>query len=263
MNAVPTSPDALGDPEFSSALPKGLSAGVPERVAPPVLALGTRSVLQVILGIAAVLLALHLLAVWSYLADWRFPARDKFYFDAENNIPTVFSSAILLFAGLLLCWITAIKRQQADPFRWRWAGLAALFLALAVDESASLHELLIQPLRTAYQLTGWLRFPWVIAGGTFAIVFAVVYLRFLMHLPPATRRWFILAGLMYVGGAVGMEMVGGHVFMEEGTPDRTLVPYMIAMTLEESLEISGAALFVAALLQYLSGMSARLRVVVD
>lgn len=239
----------------------------PERIRParpdagsaPVLVLQVGTVLKTVLAIAGMLLAIHLLVVWSYLGDWRFPARDKFYLDAENNLPTVFSTLVLLLAALLLAWISRIKRHARDPFAWHWIGLAIVFMALTVDESASLHELLIHPLRTAYGTTGWLRFPWVIAGGAFVVVFAIAYLRFLAHLPKATRRAFLAAGALYVGGAVGMEMVGGQVFMEEGTPGRTLVPYMIAMTLEECAEIAGATLFIFGLLRYLGTQSARLQ----
>lgn len=216
-------------------------------------------ILRGLLAVTTVLLLLHLLAVASYLYDWRFPARDKFYFDAELNIPTVYSCFLLLSCATLLAWIAAAKRRQDDPFRWHWLGLAALFFALTVDEAAALHELLIRPLRDAYALTGWLRFPWVIAGGSFAVVFAIAYLRFLRHLPTRTAGLFLLAGCLYVGGAVGMEMVGGRVFMEEGTPGRTLVPYMVAMTLEELFEMAGAIVFLMVLLQYLRTMGATLR----
>lgn len=230
-----------------------------EPASPPALVLRVGTVLKTLVAIAAVLLALHLLVVWSYLGDWRFPARDKFYLDAENNLPTVFSTLILLLATLLLTWISRMQRHARDPFAWHWVGLAVVFMALTVDESASIHELLIHPLRTAYNTTGWLRFPWVIAGGAFAIVFGIAYLHFLAHLPKATRWIFLAAGALYVGGAVGMEMVGGQVFQEEGTPGRTLVPYMIAMTIEECAEIGGVTLFIFGLLRHLQTRSARLQ----
>jgi len=231
----------------------------PQAASAPPLVLQVGTVLKVVLGIAAVLLAFHLVVVWSYLGDWRFPARDKFYLDAENNLPTVFSTLILLLATSLLAWISRIQRHARDPFARHWIGLAIVFLALTVDESASFHELLIHPLRTAYGTTGWLRFPWVVAGGAFVVVFASAYLRFLAHLPKATRWTFLAAGTLYVGGAVGMEMVGGRVFMEEGTPGRTLVPYMIAMTVEECAEIAGVTLFILGLLRYLADRSGRLQ----
>ncbi|TFZ04923.1 hypothetical protein [Ramlibacter rhizophilus] len=225
----------------------------------PEVAISPGMLIRIIVAVFVVLLALHLLAVSSYLLEWRFPARDKFYMDAENNIPTVFSTLLLLTASLLCAWATTVERHRRSRFSWHWAGLALAMLALGIDEAAALHELLINPIQKVYQTTGWLRFPWVIAGIPLVLLFAFAYLRFLAALPARTRWGFIAAGALYVGGALGMEMVGGQVFQEAGTPDRTLVPYMIAMTVEESCEMLGVTAFIATLLAYLRGTGVALR----
>lgn len=199
-----------------------------------------------------VLLVLHLLVVSSYLDGWRFAARDRFFFDHENNLPTFFSTFILLLAGVQLALIASIKQRQADPFRRQWWGMAVLFVLLAVDEAASLHELLIQPLRVAFGFTGLLWFGWVLAGAAFALLFAVLHLRFLASLPSRVRWWFLLCGAAYVGGAVGLEMVGGKVFLA-GQPSGELAPYMLVMTLEESLEMVAILLFNGTLMNYVRG----------
>ncbi|MEJ7930088.1 hypothetical protein WG922_08890 [Ramlibacter sp. AN1015] len=247
---------------WQAAAPRTVEADTAAPAATADVVLRTSRVISVLMACVAVLLVLHLVVVWSFLGEWRFPAREKFYLDAENNLPTVFSMLILLTAAGLFAWIAAIKHQQRAPLRLHWLGLAVIFFMLTVDESASLHELLIRPLRDGFQLTGWLRFPWVLAGGLFVLCFAIAYLRFLAHLPSATRWTFIAAGVLYVGGALGMEMVGGQVFMEEGEPGRTLVPYMVAMTLEELFEMTGIVLLIYGLLRYLrqSGVALRIEV---
>jgi hypothetical protein len=248
------------------------SSGEPgHRAAPPaspaaaaaVLDLDSGTWMRWLVAAALVLLAAHLVVVWSYLGDWRLPIRDKFYFDAENNVPTVFSGFVLLLCAIVLGWIATVVRARALPDPRHWAALGLIFALLAFDELASIHELLINPLRNAMDLPGFLRFPWVIAGVIFVALVGLAYLRFLARLPASTRWLFVLAGFLYVGGAVGMEMVGGYVFEtfqeNRAEGDKNMVPYMIVMTLEESLEIGGALLFLHACLRHLRAIGAPLR----
>jgi len=228
----------------------GKDSVAPLRRAELRLQLALPGLMAVLVATFVALLLVHLAVVSSYLEGWRFPGRDRFYFDHENNLPTFFSTLILLLAASLLGLIGAAKRSAGDRFARQWQWMALIFLGLAIDEAASLHELLIQPLRTGFQLTGALWYGWVIAGGPFAAGFAIAYLRFLRHLPRITQRLFVAAGTLYVGGAVGLEMLGAHLFLA-GEPAQDLAPYMLAMTLEESFEMAGILLFNHALLEYL------------
>ena len=49
--------------------------------------------------------------------------------------------------------------------------------------------------------------PWVIPALLAVTVFALVYLRFLFALPNRFRWLFILAAVLYVGGAAGLQML--------------------------------------------------------
>src|SRR5690349_14641147 len=51
-----------------------------------------------------------------------------FYVDAEGNIPTFFSAMLLLFASLLLAFITVLKRSSRDSYRYHWGILALILL---------------------------------------------------------------------------------------------------------------------------------------
>lgn len=215
--------------------------------------------MAILTGVFAVLLLLHLVVVSSYLDGWRFPGRDRFYFDHENNVPTFFSTFILLLACGVLGLVASAKRRLRDPFSRQWLAMSLLFLLLAIDEAASLHELLIQPLRTAFGLTGWLWFGWVMVGALFVAAFALAHLRFLAGLPRRFRWLFVACGAAYVVGALGFEMLGGKVFLA-GQATGELGPYMLVMTLEESLEIAAILLFNRTLLQYLQGYCTQLRV---
>ena len=178
----------------------------------------------------------------------------KFYFDREANFPSFFSSFILFLAAVLLAVIAALKHQDRDAYRRQWQVLSLLFFALALDETVGLHELLIEPMRRAFHLSGYLRFSWVLAGAAFLVVFVVAYARFLLHLTPRMRWRFLLAGAVYVLGAVVFEAIGGAYFTDGNTnpgTDNQTPTYLVIMTLEETLEMVGILLFIATLFAYL------------
>jgi hypothetical protein len=174
-----------------------------------------------------------------------------FYLDDEANVPTWYSSMTLLLAAALLLAIAVTVRGRADTW-WRyWAGLAAVFVALSLDEVAQVHELLIEPLRGRVGSSGWLYYPWVLAGGLFALVVALAFARFLFALPPRTRALFVIAGAVYLSGTLGVETLTAHLDFEYGPAD---VAYVAAVTVEETLEMAGIVVFLYALLDHLHRM---------
>jgi hypothetical protein len=172
-----------------------------------------------------------------------------FDIDREGNIPTLYSAVTeLLCAGLLAIIATARKRQEKRDYLY-WAGLAIIFLFLAIDDGVALHENIIRPLRTALHTSGVLYFAWVIPYGIFVIILALIYLRFLFSLPVRTRYMIILAGLIYVGGAAGFEMIGGKWTELHGQEN---VAYELITTCEQSLQMAGILVFVYALMSYIA-----------
>lgn len=174
---------------------------------------------------------------------------DKFALDGEGNIPAWYSSMTLLACSVLLGSIAATRRARADLWWPHWAGLCAIFLYLSVDEGAVIHELTINPLRERFDLGGFFRWAWVVPGMVLVAVLGVVYARFVRALPRATRRLFIAAGALFVGGALAVEMVSGWWFDEYG---RNNPVYVLLWTTEETFEMTGVAVFLYALLRYLS-----------
>jgi hypothetical protein len=73
-------------------------------------------------------------------------------------------------------------------------------------------------------------------------------LRFLMHLPATTRRLFLLAGAIYVGGALGMELVEA-AFNARGVSSG-FIP-LLGVAIEETMEMLGVTMFIYALLTYI------------
>jgi len=172
-----------------------------------------------------------------------------FDIEQENNIPSFFSAALLLLASLLLAVIAVMKRKSPAPYTLQWAILAFTFLYLAVDEAASIHELLMRPARELLgdRASGILYFPWVIPGMAATLAFALSFLPFVLHLPLHTRLLVLLAASLFVGGAIGMELIGGRYADLYGRDFK----YNMIATLEEGLEMAGAIAFIYAMLAYI------------
>jgi hypothetical protein len=208
-------------------------------------------VLRVLLMTTAVLVCLHgvILVAQFAFGDPRF-LRLRFFFDLnkEMNIPTLFSTLQLVLASALLAVVSAHARRTKarDPFYW--AGLALVFAFLAGDEFCAWHEHLIAPLRRTLHATGALSFTWVVPYSALVLLFVVGYVRFWWRLPPRTRRLFAVAGVLYVGGAIGMEMVGSKIFTVYGWES---LQFELEVMVEEAMEMTGVAVFVYAILCYL------------
>lgn len=182
-----------------------------------------------------------------------FFASDKlthwFSLGAERSFPAWFSSGLLLLAGMLLGLIAVQKRRGGDPFALRWALLSVVFVALSLDEAVGLHENLCRS-DWGFRPDGFLAFWWVVPAGLLLVPFGLLYVRFLLRLPRRTLLLFLLSAGIYVGGAVGLEMISAKFYSVSGRRDT--FGYLSAMVLEESMEMFGIVLFCHALLGYMS-----------
>jgi len=173
---------------------------------------------------------------------------DKFYLDYEGNIPTFYSFLALLFSSVLLGGIAHVKNLDNDRYKNHWKILSFIFLYLCLDEIGQLHEDLIFPMQKLLKATGFFYFTWIVPFGFLVVIFALYYSKFLFHLPVSTKKMFVAAFAIYVGGAIGMEMPGGYLASTMGIKS---VPYLIVMTIEESLEMLGIVVFIHALISYI------------
>ena len=167
----------------------------------------------------------------------------------ENNIPTWYQSIALFLCSIVLGLIAHSKRISDRRWFPYWRTLAIIFLFLSLDEVASVHELLVAPTQKVLHPSDFLFYGWVIPAATVVAILFANYWKFLQHLPQPTKRLIILAGALYVGGAVGCEMIGGYIDSHIGIQN---LPYIVEVTCEETLEMVGALVFLYALLTYFS-----------
>ena len=180
-----------------------------------------------------------------------------FYVDKEFNVPSTFSALLLLFTGILLFSITLRNIKTKLNFG-HWLVLAFGFSAMAIDEMFSFHERLIAPVHSLLtnllnvEHLGIFRFAWVIPGIALVLALIPYFWKFVLNLPRHTRHNFLTAAAIYLGGAIGTELLGGYFFATYGSTDSFL--YSMIATVEESLEMSGVILFIYGLMVYRAEM---------
>ena len=172
----------------------------------------------------------------------------QFDLNQEGNTVTFLSAALILIASLLLLLIAVSTKKKQGKFQNHWWFLSALFAYIAVDEAAELHERLSDPIKDTLGIIGWLYFAWVIPAFLILIVLAILFYRFYMHLPRQTQILFIIAGSMYLGGALLVEMIGGRFAFQHGMDNLT---FGLLSTFEETMELLGMSIFIFALLKFI------------
>jgi hypothetical protein len=126
--------------------------------------------------------------------------------------------------------------------------LVIVFAYMSLDEAVEIHEHLGGWIETG----GLLYFDWVIPAAVLVLAVGIAYLRFLAHLDPQTRRRFVVAGALYVGGALLMELPLGWWTEQHGDDN---LGYALMDWIEETLELAGASYFLVSLWQYRSDRS--------
>jgi hypothetical protein len=170
-----------------------------------------------------------------------------FDLDQETNIPSFYSALSLLSSALLLFYISYSKRGTKDFLSWFSLGL--VFTYLSLDEACVIHEMLINLFRNTFHTSGLLYDAWVIPYGIAMVIAGIIFIPFLIRLPRKTMILLVIAGAIYVSGAVGVEMIQGDYEEIHGTQN---IIYSVSVVIEESMEMFGIALFIFALLKYIS-----------
>lgn len=149
----------------------------------------------------------------------------------EANVPTWFSSSLLL-ACALAAW----------PLGGRhWKFISGLAAYMSLDEAAELHEHL------GGHFSNAIYFDWVIPAAVVVVALVITFVPFIRRLHPPTRWRLIMAGLIYVGGALLMELPLGWWTEHRGMDT---FGYALIDWVEETMEMIGSALACAALLAH-------------
>lgn len=218
-----------------------------------------RWLLVAVVGLTAIHVAMQAAKVlWPARVDTHYGRWIVHQFNVaqEYNVPTLYQCVTLLACSVLL-GIIAVSVRPGTRYRLHWTVLALVFLYLSLDDMLQWHEHVILPTRTILNASGALYFTWVVPYGVLVLVFAASYLRFLLALPRPTRIRFALAGIIYVVGALCLELPEGILVEQYGRTEDTLVALE---TLEEILEMVGIMIFLNALLSYIASQRCVIRI---
>ena len=164
--------------------------------------------------------------------------RELFDVDEEESVPTWFSSSLLLLTAVVLFLIANLSRQSRDPHSAYWLGLALGFTFMSADEIAGFHETLNSVTETS----------WAVPGLIVALLIGGLYLKFLSSLPATFAVRFMMAGAIFVGGAIGVELATEPYLYDDALDT---LGYNLWTPVEEGMEMGGVILFLASLFDYI------------
>lgn len=180
-----------------------------------------------------------------------------FDLNGEGNVPAWYSSMLWVFAAILAVLNGAHSRQNGTG-SWHWVALSGLFLLLSMDESASLHEAIGEVLATYLPSgKGFFSWSWIYYGFALVVASAVIFFKFLLTLPRSVFLLLLLGGAVFVGGALGIEMLSA-AFSDETVHLPSWMGWGFLFVAEEFSEMTGVIIAIAALLIALRGKAGTL-----
>lgn len=175
-------------------------------------------------------------------------------FDVERelNIPSFFSTLILLIAAGLSAVIHTLERRSNAAHNVMWAVLAGGFFYMAFDEAFSVHDKYWGPFsRSTFRgvdFGGFFEFAWVVIGIPLVAVLGLLFLPFLRSLPGLLRRRLVIAAAVFLSGAIAIEMLSAKWAATVGT----VVGYKLIAGAEEAFEMAGIIIFIWAAMHHLA-----------
>lgn len=219
-----------------------------------------RGVTMVLGGATVALLALNVfvLVMWHVFDHGQLLGMTwMLYFDGEVNIPTLYSSVLLVFAAALLGVLADRSRSRSLGEAVAWGLLTIALLYAALDESTMLHEELVKPWRQIIGRQRLLHYAWVVPYAGAFILIGSLYLPLWWRQRPAFRIGTAAATAIYLGGAIGMEMVAG-VYLSGGG-DRFTPTFAVLTSIEETLEMCGCIVLIRTLVAELAAREREVR----
>ena len=169
---------------------------------------------------------------------------DLFSTMRETSIPTLFSTLNLLFSSILLWVIAKRDEENIEGKRKYWMILSIIFFYLVVDEGAAIHEFIGRLISSYFDFPPGHPFyySWVIAFSILVVIFAIIYLKFILTLPRQIGIGIFAAGSLELG-------------RQDGSRYRQMYNFntvYMAGTLQELLEMVAISVFNYVLLKYLA-----------
>lgn len=176
----------------------------------------------------------------------------------ENNVPTYFSSlALIATAGVAIVIAMRASALRKGPVL-SWLFVAVCLFFMAADEAFAIHDGFSPALRAQWETSGAFFHAWTLVYGALAIVVVLLCLPLVRHLSRATFARLAVAAVVFLGSAIGFELIQSMFLSEALGPESSgtvnwetvqLNPLnALTVILEEAGEMLGVALALRALI---------------
>jgi len=210
-----------------------------------------------LVGFLAVLVPVNLFIgylKWLDYTDDEQPLAFLQFFDlgsgSEHTLPAWVATLLLGAAGLSA--LVASRHRENDPVVRRGFVISAVALFyVSLDEAAYIHERANEPVRDLLGVGGGpLYWAWVVPALVVVAALAAILWPFLQRLPSATKHGLVLSAVVFVGCALGLEMLDATAF-SVNDKEASVVTEVLTIV-EECGEKLGAMLAVDTMLRYAS-----------
>jgi hypothetical protein len=171
-----------------------------------------------------------------------------FQLNEEQNLPTWYSSALLLFCAAVSWAISVSEKLPKAPSATQWKILGLLFLAFSIDETATIHERFLDLLARTLEVHRVLSYEWLIPGIIIIVGITFWFVLFAARLPPGVRGLFIAGWVVFVSGLLLFETLAGYAHPLQTHRQKML--HILFTSVEELLEMVGVCLLGYSLLLY-------------
>ena len=176
-----------------------------------------------------------------------------FSLDWEENLPTLFSAASLLYGSILAISISLIQEIRRKG-RLIWASIGVVLLALCIDDWEMIHERVDGDIQGFISSFSPIPLPGIGESWEFFFLFVLIvalllYSNFTLNLPKQIRNLIVMSFLMFAVGSVALEIMVHDILGISANPLDPL--YFFFCTIEETFELSSVAIFNYALLKHL------------
>lgn len=174
-------------------------------------------------------------------------------FNTGKNIPSLFSGFLFFFASVFLAVVgfSAISIKTSQIF---WFTVSFIFLFLGLDEILQIQKTMSRHTALPGQTTGAFLYTWIIYFGSALILLGGLFFKPLFQLPKKTLLNFILAGVIFLLGAIGMDYVAGqYIYIHKIDPALVNVTPEIFLlySIKGFLEMFGVSFFILSILKFL------------
>lgn len=190
------------------------------------------------------------------------PIQRLFNMAREDSLANWFASVQELSVGLVLWLVFLTSRREGEWKALLWAGVAAFFTYMAIDDGAAIHERIGSAAKDAGVGGFYSSYRWqVVLGPLFGAVGFVILVFVRRELRETRLREWLLIGLGCYASKVGLDYIEGlpggyHIIADMFTLGPLAVRHF-GMVFEEFLKMVGTTFFLTCFLTHLTHISPR------